>query len=392
MVSKAKGHLQTIKMKKGQTESYSFLIGVIITILILTGIGCAVYQFYKPKGQDSFDKLTKLLEDLEKKEIGEGEMPFYVEKDEFIVGFSRTQDAFKYSPDCPSGFFKSSWGTSWGCYGIEFLRPKEYVSLWALPLWKSAKGEKSMQILRPKEKCPLGKSCLCLCKIDQPKKQYSIISEKACLTNIKCVSFDSIDFTGGKGCCEGTFIPGTSIKGLGLPEPEERGIKTLKYRKVGSEVSLDDEETSISIIEKNLIPNLIERFRTCSESNKTSCICDEIDLQGIPEDYKIQIKSEKSSLEFSLYDKENKKVEIEKKDYKFDKKTGLICYEREDKEYKKEFNGCKAIHLTSEKIEFTGECCSSSGEWKNAKKLYLVKEAGGLYLATKEKEKYPACS
>ena len=132
-------------MKKGQTESYSFLIGIIITVLILTGVGCAAYQFYKPKGKESFDRLIDILKDLEKEGVDEdGDIPIYIEEDEVLLGFSKNQEYIGEKG------LKSIF--NWDCYGIKFA--------WGIYTPSGVTGS----IDRP-TKCPIDKSCLCLCEI-----------------------------------------------------------------------------------------------------------------------------------------------------------------------------------------------------------------------------------
>lgn len=221
--------------KKGTTESYSALIGVIIAFLMLTAIGCAVYNIYKPKGANYFNKLSDQLRNLEKEGDGEGELSLFLEKDQFIVGFNKDQEAFDYSKDCPSNFVEG-W-IDWGCYGVHFLKPKDAVTTLALiPQWVAANLEKRpMKILKPK-KCAADKTCLCLCKMDTLKWMPYGISEKTCTEQTAiCSSFDVIEFTGGEECCEGVFIPGT--QGM---EEQERGLRVVQYKKVGNRVSLSD--------------------------------------------------------------------------------------------------------------------------------------------------------
>lgn len=200
-------------MKKGQTESYSFLIGIIITVLILTAIGCAVYNMYKPKSADYFGKLTDLLKKLEKQGINvpDGEITFYIEKDQALIGFGKNQD------------YIGEQGTIIRliCYGIGFE-----------------------SIDRP-TKCPIDKSCLCLCKIGYSHLTMSYeIREDACQGNVRCETFDILDFERGEGCPQGVIIPG--MKHSFAEGNFERGVAILYYSKQGNIVSIDDEKAVIS--------------------------------------------------------------------------------------------------------------------------------------------------
>lgn len=230
--------------KKGTTESYSALIGIIIAFLMLTAIGCAVYNMYKPKSVDSFNKLVIKIKSLEKAGNDAGEYPLFLEEDWFVVGFDKTGNAFDYKQGCysfsnaecltevgckPNEVSYETWQNSdlWGCYGFGFLHLKKQEEI-LIPT----------KILRPQQKCSAGKSCLCLCKIEHLNENPFLISEQACLrSDAICASFDSIKFIGGADCCNGVFIPGINIESQ---IPATRGIKAVKYQKFGDELSLSD--------------------------------------------------------------------------------------------------------------------------------------------------------
>ncbi len=246
--------------KKGTTESYSALIGVIIAFLMLTAIGFAAYNIYKPKSPDSFNKLVNKLKTLEKSGNEEGEYPLFLEEEWFVVGFDKTKNAFEYKQDCPP-FFSTFYNNIcdaqgfcpkdlWGCYGFGFSR---------VP---GTEGEPT-KILKPKQKCG-DKGCLCLCKIDKiSETEPFLISEQACLrSDAICASFDSINFIGGEGCCHGVFIPGVNIESAKII----RGLKALNYKKSGNDVSLRDLSQSdfakILEKEKQRIVQLSEYLKT----------------------------------------------------------------------------------------------------------------------------------
>lgn len=382
--------------KKGQTESYSFLIGIIIAVLILTAIGCAVYNMYKPQGTQYLDKLVSNLKKLEKQGDAEGEYALFLEEDQFVVGFGKYQDAFEYSSDCPSGFGSGEreGPISWGCYGINFLRPKEGVSILAWPSWKLAQS-RPMKIKRP-EKCSSAESCLCLCEIDREGlgKRPFIISEEACLKQTtKCFSFDTIDFVGGEGCCEGVFIPGKRLEGL---KEIERGLRVIKYKKLGNQVSLDDEEALIGSeltdalekkkeeAKKQFFDDLFKKFDQCSKSEKTDCQCEELDLIEL-EDSKIELTPYASDgtqyVQFSFIDKDENKIEEEKHRISTTAKNlGLIC--KDDKIALSQIseNACDKITLSSGGADFSEKCCKDERGWGNKNKLYLLKSGEGIYL------------
>jgi hypothetical protein len=220
--------------KKGTTESYSALIGIIIAFLMLTAIGCAVYNMYKPKSVDSFNKLVSKIKTLEKTGNEEAEYPLFLEEDWFVVGFRKGSTAFEHKTGCYSfvnidcmefGCPGAQGADIWGCYGFGFL---QNLGTGGLPT----------KILKPKSKCVGDKSCLCLCKIENLNQEPFLISEQACLrSDAICASFDSINLIGSEDCCNGVFIPGVNIESQ---IPVTRGLKALKYKKFGDELSLSD--------------------------------------------------------------------------------------------------------------------------------------------------------
>lgn len=386
-------------MKKGQTESYSFLIGIIIAVLILTAIGCAVYNMYKPRGTESFDKLLSNLKGLEKKGDVEGEYALFLEPNQFIVGFSKGRDAFEYSPNCPSGIGSEyrEGPIDWGCYGINFLRPKEGVSIIAWPSWELAKN-RPMRIQRP-EKCSEGKSCLCLCEMDRLGERPFFVSETACSkSTVKCFSLDTIELIGGEGCCEGVFIPGKRLE-EGSKE-EERGLRVVNYKKFGSMVSLDDEGALIGAeliealekqkkeAEKQFFDSIFKKFDQCFKSEKIDCNCGGLDLIEL-EKYKIKLipyESDRSEyVQFSFIDKDENEIDLEKEKYQLIttvKDFGIICDGNKialsqilDK------NACDTIMLSAEGAEFSENCCTKKIEWRNKNKLYLLNFQEGAYLS-----------
>lgn len=203
-------------MKKGQTESYSFFIGVIIAVLILTAIGCAVYNMYKPKSGDYFNKLSSLLEKLEKENIdGEGETTAYVGEYEILLSFKKGQPYVgKKEVDPQSETWKKGCSIETGTY--------DPTGQAAAITWS---------IKRPKQ-CPLSKDCLCLCKTSSLDLKKEDIS---CEGTSLCKAFDTLELRGKGGCVDGLFIPG---QGFGLIGRSE--IVVLHYLKQGNYVIFDD--------------------------------------------------------------------------------------------------------------------------------------------------------
>ena len=350
-------------MKKGQTESYSFVIGLVITALLLTGIIMGAYQVFKPKGKEHFDNLAETLRELEEEKINmEGELPFYVEEDEVLIGFGKEQEYIG------RGGVKSWF--NWECYGIKFA--------WGIytPLGVTGK------ILRPEKNCPIEKSCLCLCKIESVPYR---VTENACQGNVKCETFDKLEFTGGKGCPQGVFIPGRkAIKG-----DEPRGLASIYYSKQGLKVSIDDEEALVGEeLKEETYSHYFEKItndiEACTKTNQKNCKCGVLDMEYIDEGYKIHINKDNENIKMSLINVKTDKLRASKKL----SDLGLSCYKR-NVESKKTFDDCKSISLIYGKIGFIGDCCSLA-DWQGKTEIYFLKEESKVYMAIKDKG-YPDC-
>ncbi|MBM3200095.1 M23 family metallopeptidase [Candidatus Woesearchaeota archaeon] len=319
--------------KKGTTESYSALIGIIIAVLMLTAIGCAVYNMYKPKGTEYFDKLVSHLKKMEESNLDEedgGEMAFYVEKDKFLVGFGKGKDYVGCKGLCSV--------ITWSCHGIDFG--------WAVP---SPMGPASSfirlalgftgSIDRPKDKCPDEKSCLCLCDMSRDE-----VKQSACTgIGVKCETFDNLDFYGGEGCSQGVFIPGTKYtvsKGA-----YERGMRVIQYIKKGPYVSLDDNKALLNDdLKKKVEQETQSAFKMSNVIISSSCgkdndfVSEELSMQlkteGITTS-RVDIKSEDGACMLpDMFAKEVSKeypglkyfIQIEKDDSITDYNTIIISY------------------------------------------------------------------
>jgi len=423
--------------KKGTTESYSALIGIIMAFLMLTAIGCAVYNFYKPKGSEYFDRFTSLLQKLEKERTDqEGEATLYVEPDQVLIGFGKGKEYLG----------KKGFGAifDWECYGIRFA--------WGIYTPFGVTGS----IDRP-SKCPLGKSCLCLCQMS--KFPIRRVEQDACQKGgIKCVIFEDLDFVGGEGCPMGVFVPGMKRT---FTKNYERGLRLVYYSKKGNDVSIDDvKPLPISSLEAKIyarqaslsILNMTNKLNTSYMSTQKLCTYSEIELEMLPQNYKVTIDytsqwvpSPKEYLEFLLYGPEGNRIIIEEQPAEYnriylkDKKQEtvnetkepeqeipietaaeiteqerpetvsqkelnvtyalpkenvvLLCY-TENQSYKKEIkkDGCQKLTITSKGVEFTGDCCEPR-EWASTKKLYIIKGAEGeTQLTTREPKEMQICS
>lgn len=225
-----------MKNKKGETESYSFLIGLVITFLLLTSVGCVVYQLYSKKSEteENFKSLAETVKNL--KEGEEGKIPFYIDEDYVVVGFRSDQPTVESKATVGKDFFISY------CYN-----------------WYTG-GYDGLLIERP-EQCK-GKSCICLCqyKTDAPKqlgtyekirgaaifvtRNFCSGKEDTCITE----GVDKYDFAGAKACSI-AFIPGVKGRYFAGIEPlrtqtkiDQRGTAPVYYKRSGNTIFLGDEQ------------------------------------------------------------------------------------------------------------------------------------------------------
>jgi len=386
-------------MKKGQTESYSFLIGVVLTVLILTAVGCAVYQIFKPKGVDYMEDLSETIEDLKKKgDSVAGELPFFVEEDEILLAFSKNQEYIG----------KKGWRSifQWECYGIKFA--------WGIYTPFGVTGN----IERPEKLCPIDKSCLCVCEISTaiiPGTTVSLspkrVTQDACKgPKVECKTFDDFTFVGGKGCFQGVFIPGGKAGTLGY---EERKLDTLyyAYSKEGNYVSIDDEEAwSIEKLkskyeeqkeefEEELATGYFDYFsekvKECE--GKDDCNCGQIvDLKNITQSYKLRLANYEqfgspTDAIIELIKIEGGNVESSQKIWS---KMGILCHKRTSDTEEKLFKECGDVYLNFDSLDFTNRVCCSLEGWEGQEDkqpdIFLLNKDSKVFLSTKT-EGLPLC-
>jgi hypothetical protein len=232
--------LEKMINKRGETESYSFLIGLIITFLMLTTVGCVIYQIYS-KGSDTEDSFKNLVETVKGlKDGGEGKLPLYIDEDHIIVGFRSDTDKVE----------------SKAVLGLDIIINYCYD-------WYTG-GYEGLLIERPPA-CK-GKGCICLCKYnaDKPKtltkyekyinsgmfitKDVCSGKEDTCITDDKISNYNFI----GQGGCEIAFIPGIKgaiflgIKSLkpGMGVMQNRGTAPVYYKRTGDTIAIYDEQPS----------------------------------------------------------------------------------------------------------------------------------------------------
>ena len=188
-------------MKKGQTESYSFLIGILITILLLGGVLYGAYTlFASTDTEESYQDLKKRLGDLST--APEGTLPFYVGKYHVLIGFDRTAQ--------------------------EFTKGTTLTGISACPDYDL------LQVTVPKPASCKDQACLCLCALNIHLLYGSSVDKAAC-TTASCFTLPGIDTLTGGESCDQPFIPGIKT----VADTNEKGIQTLRYKKSGTTLSLD---------------------------------------------------------------------------------------------------------------------------------------------------------
>lgn len=240
-------------MKKAQeTSSLNFLIGIVLALLMISGVGCLVYSYIDSMktSEKSFNDLVEFFEDLEdKKEDSAGEHLYYVDKYKFLVAF-------------PAGSEEISNGVGKSCYGIPFgflgfyLYDKSDVDIESGKIFTNMPpmmmfgpsdvpitymAYDSRAIKKPVGICDKDKACLCLCEFT---KGINLVTEyvgyESCSIGNggKCHVFEKLDFIGGEGCSHMVFVPGIIKSGVDY----DRGYKSIYYNKIGNVVSVDDKQ------------------------------------------------------------------------------------------------------------------------------------------------------
>lgn len=240
-----------MRNKKAQTESYSFLIGLLITFLMLTSIGCVTYQLYskKTESEESFNALTEKIKTL--KEGEEGKIPIYLDEDHIIVGFKSSEKEVKYDPTQGNDMY----GPYHKCYAWRTEQLRELI------------------IERP-EKCK-GKGCICLCeyKNNQIKQEPNAfgdsgiaITKEVCNDpEDKCETedVDQYNFEGEE--CPIAFIAGLKINSGLTNRIEPRGIKAAYYKKTGKTIIFGDKQPTKKEREEQALEPVKERLANLDE-------------------------------------------------------------------------------------------------------------------------------
>ncbi|MBI2557960.1 hypothetical protein HYW20_01450 [Candidatus Woesearchaeota archaeon] len=192
-------------MKKADTM-LTFFFWTVLALVIFIPTTLWASQFFK-LGNKTLDTYYKLVENVVSIKDGETlSLPFYMEKNTFIVGFAKVSDKFENH-----------------AYKYVAIEPTEIAYIFNRP-----------------SKCSNGKACICACvdmSFDQKTKPYSV----ACNKEPICANFDSIDFVSEKiikkdadkplVSWKGGFIisKGTPIEGLNLLQPASTTVYVERY-------------------------------------------------------------------------------------------------------------------------------------------------------------------
>lgn len=248
--------------KRGQQESFSFLISIIVFILIAAPI--IIFAVRCSMAESAMEKtLDQLVEKTEKLKDGEnGSVLGHIEEDFILVGFSKEQ---------PGLFEAYSAGTC-----------TQY-------------GEITAKITKPKQ-CG-EKACLCMCETGALKEArarvgtFNICDSGVCKTYGK--DFNPI-FYGGEECEYGPFIAPTN------PTVE------IFYQRAGENIGVCDEMPCLSEdIDKarKIFEEFYGNYTRCKSYNAKDCICGEASYKGLPKEFRIRLGTDGATTTLTLLQK-----------------------------------------------------------------------------------------
>ena len=195
-------------MKKADTM-LTFLFWTVLAIVIFFPTAIWATQFFKlsNKTLDSYQKLVEIIVSIKDGETLS--LPFYLEKDSFVVGFAKANGKFENH-----------------IYKYDAIEPTEITYVFDRPT-----------------KCILGKTCICACvemSFSQKTKPNSIVCNKEPV----CANFDSIDFISERVIkknldkplvsWKGGFIisKGSLAEGLNLLQPASITVYAERYNNI----------------------------------------------------------------------------------------------------------------------------------------------------------------
>ncbi len=257
-------------MKKGQTESYSFLIGIILTVIMLSVIGFAIYGWVlKESAEDKF--LSDLVKAIDKIKAGENtSLIGSMGEDYMLIGFDKGQNVE----------FGSRLGEIW-CSGLHLTTP----------------------IKKPRN-CG-SNACLCICPV--PLGSFSYNALNVC-KDTKCRVLDAkseVTFKGGKECRFGPIFTEAFFGTAGAST--EISVHQVFIQREGNVVGLCRKKPCVlkTMVEaRETFDDIVKKFKRCKASPKSDCLCDEIDFTKITkkyfDEYYMYLKSGKET-NISLY-------------------------------------------------------------------------------------------
>ena len=254
-----------ILRKRGQQESMSFLIGIIIFILIVTPIIIATAKYCK--AETGMEKTLRLLvEKTEKLNDGEnGSIIGNIGDNYVLMGFGKTGDFGSTPWDCGEG------------------ASENYMFMWT--------------INRPKQ-CS-DQACICMCEFSVLE---TLLTPGAC-ENVACrvynKDFDP-KFFGGSECEYGPFIqsPSETIE--------------INYQRAGENIGICREMPCISDdIDKarKVMESFHNSYLACKNNKEKDCLCEEFNFTSVGEEkislppkFKIRLNTDGETTTMTLLD------------------------------------------------------------------------------------------
>lgn len=254
--------------KRGETETLSFLVGLIIFLLIALPVGIAVYHYIY--AGSNMERTLKLLvaATSELKDGKRGMMTGYIDEGYILLGFEKDRDHF-------------GGNGRWSCNG------------WWFP-WDIDKPAKCS-----------GKACLCICDITEvPVIGWDIAVTPGACDDAACITYDKeLDprFYGGGVCEYGPFIkPSQPILNIWYEKKgQEVGICDSPFTEDGKQVCIAKEVTQAV----QAFKEFYNAYKECKNYESKDCMCSKVFIDGLPEDISINLRVKDDGTQFRLIDR-----------------------------------------------------------------------------------------